>query len=173
MKHFKTFKNAYLLVEDSKNRCQPFYKEYKKNIPNLNLESPMFSCPFVKFKPTNSPKKSLDAYRKKQPKPGYCEICFMSFEVYDEHILTNNHLNFAEDKNNYKAIDKFIVEHSNFEIDTFGCTDSPSASIAYLFQSKEQGSDKNSYVEISEVNSDFDTDTSFLNFIDFNPNLNK
>lgn len=104
MKNYVTFTHPYVLVEDAKAKYQPVYKEYLKDIPSINLDSPTLCCPFSTLKRPSRP-------RKKAPvKSGYCEICYVKYADYDAHVSAQDHVEYAEDGRNYKKIDSFIAE---------------------------------------------------------------
>lgn len=103
MKNYTTFKSPYVLIEDLKSKFQPIYKEYAKETPSLNLESPVLCCPFSNARRISRPKK-------KCPKTGYCEICYVKYDNYSEHINCKEHKEYAEDDYNYRAIDVFIKD---------------------------------------------------------------
>lgn len=103
MKNYTTFKHPYVLIEDTKSKYQPFYKEYQKDIPFINLSSPALCCPF-----SNARRATTLVKKKQLAKSGYCEICFMKFDNYDLHVNTNDHKEFSEDSYNYRKIDAFI-----------------------------------------------------------------
>lgn len=104
MKNYTTFKYPYLLIEDAKGKCQPIYKEYTKEIPSFRLDSPPLCCPF-----TNA-RRSTGAKRKPFAKSGFCEICYVKFEDYDEHVTGTEHREFGDDDYNYRSIDVFIKD---------------------------------------------------------------
>lgn len=104
MKNYTTFKHPYVLIEDSKGKLQPIYKEYEKELPRINLDSPTLCCPFSNARRSSKPKK------KPTIKPGYCEICYTKFEDYNLHVKSKEHREYAEDESNYRKIDAFIAE---------------------------------------------------------------
>ncbi|KAK6090395.1 hypothetical protein P3W45_000492 [Vairimorpha bombi] len=111
MKNYKIFKNKYILIEDTQNIYQPFYKEYTK-CPELLLTSKPLGCPFQenkKFKPGS---------KKKGPKAGFCEVCYTRYSDYNHHVKEYEHREFAKDDNNYKKIDQFIA---STKFDKYGC----------------------------------------------------
>lgn len=110
MKNYTTFKSPYILIEDSKARFQPIYKEYANEIPSINLESPILCCPFSNARRSNKPKK------KNNVKSGYCEICYMRYEDYAVHVESKDHREYAEDDYNYREIDIFIKEFIEQEL---------------------------------------------------------
>lgn len=102
MKNYQVFKKPYILIEDCKNKHQPFYKEYSSYVPRLHLDSPALCCPFQvnkKYKPSG---------RRRHAKEGFCEVCYVRFSNYEEHIKDFEHREFAKDSNNYKRLDMFI-----------------------------------------------------------------
>ncbi|KAI5169977.1 hypothetical protein PAEPH01_1143 [Pancytospora epiphaga] len=105
MKAYVTFKNPYVLIEDTKGKYRPSYKEYPKELPFINLKSPTLCCPFSRLvRPHQRPKKQTAI------KSGYCEVCFMKYEDYHEHIISKGHIVQAGDSFNYRRIDEFIRE---------------------------------------------------------------
>lgn len=104
MKNYTVFKNAYILIEDSTSKLQPFYKEYQNAIPNINLNSPLLCCPFSNARRSPHPKKI------NPNKAGYCEICYLKYENYMGHVESKEHKEYAEDTINYRNIDIFIKE---------------------------------------------------------------
>ncbi|KAI4291961.1 hypothetical protein PAPHI01_1243 [Pancytospora philotis] len=104
MKTYVTFKHPYILVEDLKERYQPVYKEYSKELPHINLDSPTLCCPFTAARRTNAKKKATAV------KSGYCEVCFVKFDNYLTHTEAKSHVDFARNSNNYKMVDAFIDE---------------------------------------------------------------
>jgi hypothetical protein len=104
MKNYQIFRKPYILVEDSRNKCQPFYKEYAGGSPpRLHLDSPILCCPFQ----TN--KRHKPSARKRQSREGFCEVCYTKFTDYEEHILEFEHREFARDCSNYKKLDLLIA----------------------------------------------------------------
>lgn len=120
MKGYIAFKKPYLLIEDSNAKFQPIYKEYEAEIPAINLDSPELCCPFSAARRTGKNKK------KSPIKSGYCEICYMKYEDYEEHIRLLEHRQYAEHDHNYRLIDVFIKEFLEKELYGFnGYTNSP------------------------------------------------
>lgn len=105
MKNYVLFKHPYVLIEDSKGKYRPIYKEYPKNMPTLNLNSPALCCPF-----SNAVRNRTQSKKAAGPKQGYCEICYTKYNDYVEHVKAREHIEYAEDPNNYKTIDSFITE---------------------------------------------------------------
>lgn len=103
MKNYQVFKKPYILVEDCKGKHQPFYKEYAvSDIPKLHLNSPTLCCPFQvskRYKPST---------KRRQTKEGFCEVCYVRFSNYEDHVKDFEHREFAKDANNYKRLDVFI-----------------------------------------------------------------
>lgn len=110
MKNYTIFTSPYILIEDAKGKYQPVYKEYTKEIPSINLDSPVLCCPFSNARRSNKPKK------KNPVKPGYCEICYLRYEDYLMHVNSKEHREYAEDDYNYRAIDLFIKDLLEQEI---------------------------------------------------------
>lgn len=104
MKTYVTFKYPYVLIEDAKGKHQPVYKEYTKDVPFMNLDSPVLCCPFT------TAKRSTRARKPNPVKAGYCEICYTKFDDYDSHVLGKDHLEYAGNDANYRRIDAFIQE---------------------------------------------------------------
>lgn len=104
MKTYVTFKYPYVLIEDTKGKYQPIYKEYSKDIPFINLDSPTLCCPFT------TAKRSTKAKKMNPIKAGYCEICYTKFDDYKMHVLTKDHVEYAKNDANYRKIDAFIQE---------------------------------------------------------------
>jgi hypothetical protein len=104
MKNYQIFKRPYILIEDSRNKHQPFYKEYATaNPPKLHLDSTILCCPFQvnkRYKPSS---------KKRQSREGFCEVCYIKFTDYEEHILEFEHREFARDSSNYRKLDLFIA----------------------------------------------------------------
>lgn len=120
MKNYSTFKHPYVLIEDSKNKYQPFYKEYTKEIPHINYESPALCCPFSSARRSTKPRKRAVV------KSGYCEVCFIKFDNYDEHIETKEHREYANDEAHYQKIDQFIDSiKSSFDYNIYRIPESP------------------------------------------------
>ncbi|KAK1349867.1 DBF zinc finger domain-containing protein [Hamiltosporidium tvaerminnensis] len=106
MKKYQIFKSPYILIEDIKGKCQPFYKEYTGVVaPVLNLSSPPMCCPFLENKKFKSSVK-----RKKAPKQGFCEICYTKYSDYELHVKEQEHRDFAVDDENYREIDELISQ---------------------------------------------------------------
>lgn len=105
MKGYTTFKFPYILIEDAKGKLQPIYKEYTKEIPFLNLESPILCCPFSNARRDDSKPK-----KKNRLKAGYCEVCYVKYEDYNTHVESNEHREYADDDYNYRQIDIFIKD---------------------------------------------------------------
>lgn len=104
MKGYTTFKNPYILIEDNRGKFQPVYKEYTKEIPCINLQSPVLCCPF------SNARRYPKSKKKNSTKSGYCEICYTKFEDYEKHVECEEHREYAKDDYNYRAIDVFIKE---------------------------------------------------------------
>ncbi|ADM11586.1 protein kinase [Encephalitozoon intestinalis ATCC 50506] len=103
MKSYKVFKKPYVLIEDFKNKFQPFYKEYvNSDAPKLHLDSPTLCCPF------QATKKYKQSNKRRHTREGFCEICYTRFSNYEEHIKEFEHREFAKDNSNYKKLDAFI-----------------------------------------------------------------
>ncbi|KAK3984596.1 Dfp1/Him1, central region-domain-containing protein [Cladorrhinum sp. PSN332] len=47
--------------------------------------------------------------KKRDPKPGYCENCLDKFEDFDEHIQSRKHRKFAENEDNWAALDALLT----------------------------------------------------------------
>lgn len=157
MKNYVRFKNPYILIEDAKNKFQPFYKEYSFLIPYFRFDSPKLCCPFSEARRSENPKK------KTQTKTGYCEVCYVKFDNYEEHVNTQCHQEYAQDDYNYRCVDIFIrdmlVEEINQETyilnspcerleakfasnsQLFYCNDSASDSLIRVSHTISQGSD--------------------------------
>lgn len=116
MKNYQVFKKPYILIEDVRNKYQPFYKEYANtDVPRLHTDSPTLCCPFQankKYKPST---------RRRQAKEGFCEVCYVRFSNYEEHIKDFEHREFAKDDNNYKKLDVFINTSVFESTDESGC----------------------------------------------------
>ncbi|AFM98354.1 putative DNA replication protein kinase [Encephalitozoon hellem ATCC 50504] len=103
MKSYKVFKKPYILIEDTKNKYQPFYKEYaNSDAPKLHLDSPTLCCPF------QAAKKYKQSGKRRHTREGFCEVCYVRFSNYEEHIKEFEHREFARDNSNYKKLDVFI-----------------------------------------------------------------
>ncbi|CAD26653.1 hypothetical protein [Encephalitozoon cuniculi GB-M1] len=103
MKNYKVFKKPYILIEDCKNKYQPFYKEYANSeAPKLHLDSPTLCCPF------QATKKYKQSGKRRHTREGFCEVCYVRFSNYEEHIKEFEHREFAKDNSNYKKLDTFI-----------------------------------------------------------------
>lgn len=110
MKGYTTFKNPYILIEDTRGKFQPTYKEYSLDLPSINLQSPILCCPFSNARRNPKPKK------KNPIKSGYCEICYTKFEDYVKHVECEEHREYARDDYNYRMIDVFIKEFLEQEL---------------------------------------------------------
>lgn len=133
MKNYTTFKYPYVLIEDSKSKCQPIYKEYTKEVPSINLNSPALCCPF-----SNARRGDLKVKKKPQVKAGYCEICFMKFDNYESHIQTRDHREFSKDDKNYRKIDSLIESFIiNPEYSTYSVPSSPCDRLERMLKSSE------------------------------------
>lgn len=54
-------------------------------------------------------KKSREREHERELKPGYCENCAEKYTDFDEHIESENHRNFAENDENWVALDDLLV----------------------------------------------------------------
>ncbi|KHN69787.1 putative DNA replication protein kinase [Ordospora colligata OC4] len=103
MKGYKVFKKPYVLIEDIQNKHQPFYKEYTNGgAPKLHLDSPALCCPYQTSKRYKQPGK------RRQTREGFCEVCYVKFSNYEEHVKEFEHRVFAKDNTNYRKLDMFI-----------------------------------------------------------------
>jgi hypothetical protein len=103
MKKYHIFKSPYILIEDINNKHQPYHKEYSSvDPPRLNLSSPPLCCPFLENKKFRSTKKN------RAVKQGFCEICYLKYKDYDQHVNEQEHREFAVDNMNYKEVDEII-----------------------------------------------------------------
>lgn len=102
MKKYVIFKKPYILVEDMRRRYQSFYKEYEDRKPTLSLDSPILGCPFLE-------NKKVRFQKKKETKPGMCEVCYTKYTDYRAHVQEAEHREFATDDRNYREIDMFIA----------------------------------------------------------------
>lgn len=84
MKNYKTFSTQYILIEDSKGKHQPFYKEYLKTPPTMAVIE-QIGCPFLPNKKRREGKSKATTTNKKR-KTYYCEVCCMRYESYSRHI---------------------------------------------------------------------------------------
>lgn len=111
MKNYTIFKNSYVLIEDGKNKMQPFYKEFTKDIPTIDLQSPILCCPFSSAR--RSPKQKS---KKSTVKAGYCEVCYIKYDNYNVHVDSKEHREYAEDDYNYRMIDIVIKQMLETEL---------------------------------------------------------
>jgi len=171
MKGYTTFKFPYISIEDSKGKLQPIYKEYPKEIPTINLESPVLCCPFSNARRDTRPKK------KNLPKAGYCEICYVKFEDYGMHVKCSEHKEYASDDYNYRQIDLFMRELLEEEL--FGPANhlsSPCERLEARYGTGQQitynfGSEPDSLIRVSKGSfDDFDDVVEFNVILD---NINK
>lgn len=103
MKNYKVFKKPYILIEDIKGKFQPFYKEYvNSDAPRLHLDSPTLCCPF------QASKRYKQSGKRRHTREGFCEVCYVRFSNYDDHVKEFEHREFAKDSTNYKKLDMFI-----------------------------------------------------------------
>ncbi|KAG0438012.1 Protein DBF4 like protein B [Dictyocoela muelleri] len=107
MRKYQIFKNEYILIEDSNNDHQPFFKEYEKKWRSNFKENENFQKKVSIKKIKNSQKNE-----RKTKKSGYCENCYSRYTDYYDHVNTLDHRQFALDKSNYIEIDNMI---STFE----------------------------------------------------------
>lgn len=83
MKGYTTFKFPYILVEDSKGKCRPIYKEYTKKEPRFRFDSPPVCCPFTSARreiqcPAPVPKFTEGMQRwiaERATRPKFSDIC--------------------------------------------------------------------------------------------------
>ncbi|RVD91337.1 DNA replication kinase [Tubulinosema ratisbonensis] len=104
MKKYIIFKNPYILIEDLRRKYKPFFKEYLKDKPTLNLNSYPLNCPFVP---------GTLKYNKNKTRQGVCEVCYEKFNDYFQHINTKEHRDFAVDDRNFHELDLFIASLNN------------------------------------------------------------
>lgn len=168
MKNYKIFKNKYILIEDTQNTYQPFYKEYTK-APELSLTSKPLGCPFQenkKFKPSS---------KKKGPKAGFCEVCYSKFSDYDLHVREYEHREFAKGSNNYKKVDLFIST-TNFqeeEEEEFEVSSSPLGKLTTSAQACDYEHTYDKILHLSRVSTDnSDNKNDIVNFKEWLGSLN-
>ncbi|KAM0678266.1 Cdc7p-Dbf4p kinase complex regulatory subunit [Binucleata daphniae] len=108
---YVTFKSQYLIVEEINEKHQPFYKEYTTKTPTLNYNSKPLHCPFTTKVISKSTKVS---------KHGYCENCCRKYVDYSQHIIEDEHREFARNDDHYKEIDDIIDELSSTDSSSDG-----------------------------------------------------
>lgn len=168
MKNYTTFKGPYVLIEDSKNKFQPIYKEYTRGVPSLSLDSPVLCCPFSTARRTTRPKKKCPI------KAGYCEICYVKYENYSEHVNCKEHREYAEDDYNYRMIDVFIKDM--LEHDLYGghnVLHSPCEKLEAEFSSNKQIFYNNDSGPDSLIRLSIGSAGNVDNVVDFDIILNK
>lgn len=168
MKNYITFKNPYILVEDCKNKFQPFYKEYSQQLPNFNLDSPSLCCPFSTARRSQKPKKKNPIIS------GFCEMCYMRFDDYEEHVLTKEHMDFAHDDYNYRHIDLFIQDFLEKELyESCKYMNSPCERLEEKFASSSQVYYNNESGTGSVIVMSFDSSATSNEVVEFDLILNK
>ncbi|KCZ74993.1 hypothetical protein H311_04035 [Anncaliia algerae PRA109] len=108
MKKYIIFKNPYILIEDIRKKYRPYFKEYLKEKPTLNLRSYPMNCPFVPG--------IIKHEKKNKVKQGVCETCYEKFSNYFEHIKSKEHRDFAVDDRHYIELDMFISQFNTKSI---------------------------------------------------------
>lgn len=168
MKNYITFKHPYVLVEDCKNKFQPFYKEYINQIPSFNYDSPSLCCPFSSARRSQRPKK------RNIIKSGYCEICYSKYDVYDEHVMTREHVEYAEDDYNYRNIDLFIQDMLETKLyEYYSYMHSPCERLEEKFASSSQIFYNNESGTGSLIRMSLDSSASSDDIVEFDMILNK
>ncbi|OQS54951.1 hypothetical protein EHP00_1290 [Ecytonucleospora hepatopenaei] len=109
MKNFRHFSSQYILIEDSKGKHQPIYKEYEKSPPKMTVVEKI-GCPFVTKKVRRENKNKNNS--KKKPKSGYCEVCCMRYSSYLEH-MKQEHVTCE-----CASLDEFVREFKEVVIET-------------------------------------------------------
>lgn len=169
MKNYTIFKNSYVLIEDFKNKMQPFYKEYTKEVPSINISSPLLCCPFSNARRPLNPKK------KKNPvKAGYCEICYLKYDNYTLHVESKEHREYAEDDFNYRMIDIFIKEMLENELYSgYNFLQSPCEKLEAEFASNKQFFYNNNSQSDSLIQLSLNSISDNREVVDFDIILNK
>ncbi|EPR78172.1 DBF zinc finger domain protein [Spraguea lophii 42_110] len=150
MKRYQVFTKPYLLVEDINNRFQPFYKEYEESkLIKINFQSLPLCCPFTNNKKVRSSKK------RKGPKQGFCEVCYIKFTDYDEHIQENEHREYARDNSNYRDVDAIIHKYGNNNIlENLYQPTSPLLKHSPSINSKEDSKESADTILLEEIKND-------------------
>lgn len=103
---YVTFKSQYLLIEEIQEKHQPYFKEYSGKTPTLNLSSKPLHCPFTT---------KVISKGTKIAKHGYCENCCRKFDDYNQHIVEDEHREFARNDDHYKEVDDIIYDLNSTE----------------------------------------------------------
>jgi len=117
--------NPCIKLESSARNLRPVFAELK-SWPNLHFDGRSGSCPFtVPSSRSKSRKlsKRLDLERDanksvkkdskasasvKKKSSGFCEICNVNYPELEQHLLTEQHIKFVTDSNNWKELDSVI-----------------------------------------------------------------
>ncbi|CAH1784442.1 unnamed protein product [Owenia fusiformis] len=130
--------DPYIKFEDTQGQYRPFYSSFER-FPYIQLESnvnydrpkhdagshtihlkPKVCCtpPQIhklvtkngqKSNGLTSVKKSRLAKNGKNEQAGYCEMCEITFDNFDKHIVSDDHRNFAYNDTNFKGLDAVIA----------------------------------------------------------------
>ncbi|KAF6301591.1 DBF4 zinc finger [Rhinolophus ferrumequinum] len=116
-------KKPFVKVEDESQVYRPFYLQLT-NMPFINYSVQKPSSPFDVDKPSSIQKQTQVKLRiqmdgdkcdgipiqlqlKEKKKKGYCECCLQKYEDLENHLLTEQHRNFAQ-SNHYQVVDDIV-----------------------------------------------------------------
>lgn len=79
----------------------------------ISHDDPALNLPPLKGKKdfgtrSSTKKKSLNQILPREKKAGYCECCYTKYSDYDAHVLTNAHVNYAENEANFTKLDDLL-----------------------------------------------------------------
>ncbi|KAJ5071926.1 protein dbf4 [Anaeramoeba ignava] len=101
---------SFIYILDTGYICKPFYQEYEK-LPDIQQFLSKNSKPRDQNWTTQSLKNNTKKIRKKKKKikgNGFCENCNSRFKNYDNHLINENHRNFARNQQNFTKIDELF-----------------------------------------------------------------